>query len=221
MGSVSLEVVKGQMERASRAAGRPPVTVRLVVVSKGRSPEQILELYRQGQRDFGENRAQELAAKVGLLPPDIRWHFVGPLQTNKVRLVRGSIVLLHSLDRLELGKAWVKGPGRPPKVLLQVNVGREAQKHGVGSEDAISAARELSNMGLELAGLMTMPPLLPDPELARPFFRQLRQIGEQVREVSPQAVELSMGMSDDFMVAIEEGATIIRVGRAIFEPGFI
>ena len=101
------------------------------MVSKGQSPEAIQELYEQGQRDFGENRAQELSGKVGQLPSDIRWHFVGPLQTNKVRMVRPAVDLLHSLDRIDLVEPWVKGPGSPPPAIIQVKIGGEAQKHGV------------------------------------------------------------------------------------------
>ena len=111
---MSLEAVRTRIAEAAMRAGRQPESVRLVVVSKGQSPEAIQELYEQGQRDFGENRAQELSGKVGQLPSDIRWHFVGPLQTNKVRMVRPAVDLLHSLDRIDLVEPWVKGPGSPP-----------------------------------------------------------------------------------------------------------
>jgi pyridoxal phosphate enzyme (YggS family) len=206
------------MGEAAARAGRPREEVTLVVVSKGREPNEIMGLYQQGQRDFGENRAQELAAKVSLLPADIRWHFVGPLQTNKVRLVRPVVSMLHSLDRPELAPFWMKGPGKPPPALLQVNIGREPQKHGVDPAAAVEAANELVREGVPLRGVMGIPPLGRAPEDSRPYFRALAEIAGEVTRAHPQARELSMGMTDDFEVAIEEGATLIRVGRAIFEP---
>lgn len=206
-----------RVERAAAEAGRDPGDVTLVAVSKGRSVEQILELYRAGQRDFGENRAQELAAKAADCPSDIRWHFVGPLQTNKVRMVRPVAALLHSMDRLDLGRAWMKGPGRPPPALLQVNVGLEPQKGGVAPDEVEEAAAGLEAVGVRLRGVMAIPPVADDPEDVRPYFDQLRGIRDRLAAGHPDIAELSMGMSDDFEVAISAGATLIRVGRAIFE----
>jgi pyridoxal phosphate enzyme (YggS family) len=214
---VSLESVRERVERALDRAGRRPEELTVVVVTKGKSVETIRSLLDQGQIDFGENRAQELAPKVGQLPAGIRWHFVGPLQTNKVRLVRGVVARLHSLDRPELAAAWLKGPGLPPPALLQVNIGREPQKQGVQPEQALDRADEFRAMGVILKGLMAIPPVAPSPELARPFFRQLADLGRRLADRWGTGIELSMGMSDDFEVAIEEGATFIRVGRAIFE----
>ncbi len=206
------------MEAAARRAGRSPDEVRLVVVSKGHGPDEILRLYQLGQRDFGENRAQDLRDKAPQLPGDIRWHFVGHLQTNKVRMVRPAVVLLHSLDRPELAAAWMKGPGMPPPALLQVNVAGEPQKHGVHPDDAEEVAAELVAMGVPLQGVMTIPPLSEDAEESRRHFRRLREVRNRLAARFPSVRELSMGMSDDFEVAVEEGATFIRVGRAIFLP---
>jgi pyridoxal phosphate enzyme (YggS family) len=214
---MSFDSVRARMAEAAERAGRHTDEITLVVVSKERSVEDITALYAAGHRHFGENRAQELAAKVGELPGDISWHFVGPLQTNKVRLVRPATVLLHSLDRLELGRAWMKGPGLPPNALLQVNIGREPQKQGVDPEETLEAFASLLEMGVPMAGLMAIPPWSADPEQARPYFRSIGDLSARLCELAPEARAISMGMTDDFEVAIEEGATFIRVGRAIFD----
>jgi pyridoxal phosphate enzyme (YggS family) len=205
------------MATAAARSGRSKDEISLVVVSKGRRVEEIASLYAAGHRHFGENRAQELAAKVGRLPDDVQWHFVGPLQTNKVRLVRPATTLLHSLDRVDLARAWMKGPGLPPAALLQVNIGEEPQKQGVDPDKAPEVFSYMMDLGVPLDGVMAIPPLASDPEDARPFFHALARLSERVRRFRPQATEISMGMTDDFEVAIEEGATFIRVGRAIFD----
>lgn len=214
---MSLESVRRRVDESAIEAGRRPEEVRLVVVSKERTVSEIQAVYDAGQRDFGENRAQELGDKVELLPGDIRWHFVGPLQSNKVRIVRPVVTLLHSMDRVSLASAWMKGPGRPPPALLQVNVGREPQKHGLDPDETVDTWREITGLGVELIGLMAIPPLPDTPEASRPYFSQLRSLRDQVAELDPRCQELSMGMTDDFEVAVSEGATVIRVGRAIFE----
>jgi pyridoxal phosphate enzyme (YggS family) len=215
---VSLEAVRSRIAEAAERAGRQPESVRLVVVSKGQTPEAIRDLYEQGHRDFGENRAQELSAKVGQLPSDIRWHFVRPLQTNKVRLVRPAVDLLHSLDRIDLVEPWVKGPGSPPTALIQVKIGGEAQKHGVEPGGAGHLCERAIAAGIEIIGLMTIPPLVADPQQARAYFDELAAISSALQRPFPAVRELSMGMSDDFEVAIAAGATIVRIGRAIFGP---
>jgi len=214
--SLSLETVRERVTAAAARSGRTRDEVTLVIVTKGQSVETIRDLYEQGEREFGENRAQELAIKVDRLPGDIRWHFVGPLQSNKVRIVRPSVKLLHSLDRPELGPAWVKGPGLAPPALLQVNIGAEPQKHGVDPAEAFRVFGELVSVGVDLVGLMAIPPVVADAEANRPLFREMQRLGQRVRDAYPRATALSMGMTDDFEVAIEEGATLIRVGRAIF-----
>lgn len=212
---MSLRDVRERMAAAAGRAGRRPGDIRLVVVTKGRTASEIEAVYAEGQRDFGENRAQELAEKTVLLPGDIRWHFVGNLQTNKVRIVRPAVVMLHSLDRRELGEAWMKGIGLPPPVLVEVNVGGEASKHGPSSAAAPALVDALVALGVPVVGLMTIPP--PGPGEARPVFAALRALRDRIAADHPAVVELSMGMSDDFEEAIEEGASIIRVGRAIFD----
>jgi hypothetical protein len=210
----------GVVDRVAKTAersGRQADDIQIVVISKGRTVDEIAAVYEQGHRDFGENRAQELAEKSPRLPRDVRWHFVGPLQTNKVRIVRPTAVLLHSFDRDHLGSAWLKGPGMAPPVLLQVNIGEEPQKHGFAPLEVAGACHSAIDMGLEVRGLMAIPPLGPDAETARPYFVRLRDLRDKVVRDWPSISELSMGMTDDFEVAIEEGATMIRLGRAIFE----
>jgi pyridoxal phosphate enzyme (YggS family) len=211
------EVMERVIAAASRA-GRSPDEVTVVAVSKTMSRRDILAVYEQGHRDFGENRAGELAVKAPELPDDIEWHFVGALQSNKARTVRGVVGLLHSMDRRSLGKAWMKGHGVPPSVLAQVNVGDEPQKSGVAAAEVGSALDWMVDMGLDVRGLMTIPPMPESPEDSRAHFERLRRIRDEVSAIHPSVVELSMGMSDDFEVAIAEDASIIRVGRAIFGP---
>jgi pyridoxal phosphate enzyme (YggS family) len=215
---VSYEAVLGRIAGAASRSGRSPGDVTLVVVSKTRSVEEIMSVYDQGHRDFGENRAQDLAAKAQQLPEDIRWHFVGSLQSNKARIVRPTSHLLHSMDRRSLASAWLKGPGLPPPVLLQVNVGDEEQKSGADIEDVTALAVWMTDSGLDVTGLMAIPPIPDNPDASRRYFVMLRDLRDRVRADCPSVVALSMGMTDDFEVAIEEGASIIRVGRAIFGP---
>jgi pyridoxal phosphate enzyme (YggS family) len=215
---MSLESVKERVARACERVGRDPSEVTVVAVSKGRPPEEILRLYEDGHRDFGENRADELSAKAAELPADIRWHFVGHLQSNKARVVRPIASVLHSMDRVSLAKAWLKGAGTPPPSFLEVNVGREPQKSGVVPEEAESLAEQLVTLGVPLIGVMAIVPIVDEPEHARPYFRELVEVRDRVRRIEPAATGLSMGMTDDFEVAVEEGATVIRLGRAIFDP---
>ncbi len=208
----------GRVEAAAKRSNRGADEVIVVAVSKTFSPAEILSVYEQGHRDFGENRAQEMADKAGRLPPDIRWHFVGALQSNKAKFIRSRTHLLHSMDRRSLANAWLKGPGLPPPVLLQVNVGEEPQKSGVPPADVIETVHWMISIGLDVRGLMSIPPIPDDAEESRPHFAALRRLRDEVAVESPSVTQLSMGMTDDFEVAIEEGASIIRVGRAIFGP---
>lgn len=203
---------------ATEIAGRSVDDMTVVAVSKTMSNDDIMSVYDQGHRDFGENRADELARKAASLPTDIRWHFVGALQSNKVRTVRGVVALLHSMDRRSLAKAWLKGQGLAPPVLAQVNVGAESQKSGVSPEELGETLTWMEALGLEVRGLMAIPPIPDRPEDSREHFATLRRLRDLLAESHPGLVELSMGMTDDFEVAIGEGASIIRVGRAIFGP---
>ncbi len=216
MAAVSYEEVIGRIGAAATRSGRDPSEITLVAVSKSKPASDIRDLYEAGHRDFGENRAQEMADKAAVLPDDIRWHFVGALQTNKVRTVRPITHLLHSMDRESLAFSWAKGIGLAPPVLIQVNTASEAQKGGAEPADVASLLETLLDLDVEVKGLMAIPPLSEDPEEMRPHFRELRRIRDQLMERHGQAGELSMGMTDDFEVAIEEGASLIRVGRAIF-----
>ncbi len=208
----------GRVREAATGAGRSPDEVTLVAVSKTKSVDDIKAVYDLGHRDFGENRAQEMAAKAPLLPADIRWHFVGSLQTNKVRMIRSATSLLHSVDRESLAKAWVKGSGMPPPVLLQVNVADEQQKSGVAASAVPELLSKMVDLGLSVRGLMAIPPIPESPEDGRAWFEKLRRIADLVDGPPGWEGVLSMGMTDDFEVAIEEGSSIIRVGRAIFGP---
>lgn len=216
---MSYRVVLEKVAEAAIGAGRRPEEVTLVVITKGRGVSLIRELYDLGVRDFGENRAQELARKAGELPDDIRWHFVGPLQTNKVRMVRPVAHLLHSMDRVKLARFWTRGAGRRVAALAQVNIGQEPQKHGAPPDQLEEMVAAFQGQGVKLRGLMAMAPQVEDPERARPYFRRLRRLSEALADRYPAMTELSMGMTEDYQVAVEEGATMVRVGRAIFGTG--
>lgn len=216
--------VQEQIAAACRNVGRRREDVKLVAISKTFPAESIRAAYEAGLRDFGENRVQEAHAKRPALSDlSITWHLVGHLQTNKAKAARELFDWVHSVDSfriaLKLDQAAVPGGGRLP-VLLEVNLGEEESKVGVGESEIIQLAEQVSRLGtLEVRGLMVIPPFLDDPEQVRPYFRRLRELAQEIdskniANVSMQ--ELSMGMSHDFEVAIEEGATLIRVGTAIF-----
>lgn len=214
---MSMASVRARVEEACGRVGRSPEDVTIVAVSKGRTVEAIRSVYETGHRDFGENRAAELAEKAPVLPADIHWHFVGHLQSNKARVVRPIAEVLHSLDRMSLAKAWLKGAGSPPPAYVQVNIGREPQKYGLDPSEAVDAAGRFAALGLELIGVMAILPIVDRPEEARPYFQELASLRRQMAHDIPAMAGLSMGMTDDFEVAVEEGATAIRVGRAIFD----
>ena len=209
--------VLDRIQAAARGAGRRPDDVALVAVSKGRDVSVIRSLYDLGHRDFGENRAQELREKVPELPDDIRWHFIGPLQSNKVRIVRPAVHALHSLDRMSLATAWMKGAGSPPVAYLQVNIGAEEQKSGVPVAEVAGTLDRLVRLSVPIVGLMAIPPLTDEPEGARRYFTAMRVLRDRIVIEHPGVSGLSMGMTNDFDIAVAEGATVIRVGRAIFQ----
>ena len=213
-----LGTLNERLADALRRCGRPIDDVRLVAVSKGHSPVSILEAYAAGHRAFGESRGQSLAAKAKELPDEIEWHFIGPLQRNKVRIVRPHVVLLHSFDRDGLVGPWLKGLGHPPPALLQVNVGMEPQKAGVEPPEVLAAFERWEESGINLQGIMAIPPIGDSPEGSRPYFAEMKAIHERLMARVGRPIELSMGMTHDFEVAIEEGSTMIRVGTAIFGP---
>jgi len=191
-----------------------------VAVSKTQPPEKLQAAVREGCLLFGENYVQELLTKVEAVP-GVEWHFIGHLQTNKVKQVLPHVALIHSVDRSsliqEIGRR-VQSLGRVQPILLEVNLAEEPRKSGVTPAQLYDLAREaLETPGIALRGLMTLPPPVEEPEQARPWFRQLRALRDEIALKSGVDLsELSMGMSADFEVAIEEGATLVRVGTAIF-----
>lgn len=213
--------IQKRMTTACERAGRDPATVKLVAVSKKHEPASILEAVEAGHRVFGENRVQEAIAKIPRCPGGLSWHMIGHVQTNKVRQVVQYFDVIHSIDSLRLLEAVnqaAEQAGRTLKVMLEVNVSGESVKFGLKPEET-PAVLEASNrlMNIELTGLMTMPPMTALVEGARPHFRRLRELRDEWRAATGIPLdELSMGMSNDFEVAIEEGATWIRVGTDIF-----
>lgn len=213
-----LREVRERIGTAAERSGRAASEVTLVAIGKTHPPEVLREAYEAGQRIFGENRAQELVEKAPALPDDVDWHFVGHLQRNKIRLVRPVVKLLHSMDRRDLAATWLKGPGTAPPVLIEVNVGAEPQKSGVLLDDVEAMVEHCVGLGVDVRGLMCVPPVCDDPEQVRPYFRALAGSRDHLRDRWESITELSMGMSDDYEVAIEEGSTMVRLGRAIFGP---
>jgi pyridoxal phosphate enzyme (YggS family) len=211
-----LERVKARISQAATRVGREPDEVTLVAVSKARSVAEIREAYEAGHRDFGENRPEEMAAKASALPHDVRWHFVGTLQRRRIAQVRSVAALLHSMDRDALSSRWIDADGNAPPCLLQVNIGGEDQKHGVPYQGALKALDAMAEHGVYPVGLMVIPPAPAQPEDSRVHFADLAALCGSLRGEHPELVQLSMGMTDDFEVAVEEGATLVRVGRAIF-----
>ncbi len=209
--------VRRRMAEAAERAGRDPATVTLVAVSKRQPEAHLREAYDAGQRVFGENRVQELVARTSLLPDDVDWHMVGHLQRNKAKVVAEAAAALHSLDSVRLADAWAR-TGSDVPVYVQVNLAGESQKGGVAPEDLGALLDHCAGLPIPVVGLMVLPPFDPDPEAARPWFQRLRELRDTVREQHPTVGGLSMGMSADYEVAIEEGSTAIRVGTTIFGP---
>lgn len=216
-----LAEVRGRIARAAERAGREPSSVRLVAVSKRQPAEAVREAWEAGQREFGENYAQELAHKAEALAAldGLRWHMIGHLQSNKARLVAPHVAAVHTIDSPSLARELGKRAattGRTIDALVEVNVARDPAKSGCALdalEPVLAAIR--AEPSLRLVGLMTMPPYTDDPDAARPFFAALREL--RARHGGAAALpELSMGMSHDLEAAIAEGATIVRVGTAIF-----
>lgn len=213
--------VRDRIRSAALKAGRSEDAVQLVAVSKWHPAEAILSLYEHGQRVFGENYVQEAQQKMELLPPDIKWHFLGHLQSNKVRQVVGFFELLHGVDSLKLARSLQRRAeqlGCVQDILVQVNLGGEAHKNGIMEQDLPQLAEFLVGASaLRWQGLMLMPPFFGDADKARPFFARLRELAHELNHgFGISLTELSMGMTDDFETAIAEGATLVRVGTRIF-----
>ena len=221
--AANLASIHERITMAARAVGRDPSSIRLVAVSKTRPAADVIAAFQAGQPVFGENYVQELVTKAADVCEPVEWHAIGHLQSNKVRQIAGLVSLIHSVDRLSLAREIERqwgALGKTCDVLVQVNVSGEASKSGASGGDALQLVREIAQLGhVRVKGLMTMPPFFDDPEAARPFFRALRLLAEEIAagEIpNVEMTELSMGMSGDFEVAIQEGATLVRVGTAIF-----
>ncbi|MCS6777457.1 MAG: YggS family pyridoxal phosphate-dependent enzyme [Chloroherpetonaceae bacterium] len=215
--------LRERIAQAARRAGRTATDITLVAVSKTMPPEIVRQAYDAGIRHFGENYVQDALPKINhtlLQLPDIHWHFIGHLQTNKVRYVVGRFALIHSVDSLRIARALGQRAiqtGQQVPILLEVKIDPAATKFGLDADQVPDIAQQILHIpGVQLRGLMGMAPFHPDPEAARPGFRLLRQLLQQLPPDARQI--LSMGMSADFEVAIEEGANMIRIGTAIFGP---
>jgi pyridoxal phosphate enzyme (YggS family) len=213
--------VQQRIAHACERAGRTPNSVTLVAVSKNHPPELVGEAAKLGLALFGENKVQEAKAKIPLCPGRLRWHMLGHLQTNKCRDAVELFEMIQSVDSLHLAEEINKRAEQASKtipILLEVNAGGEASKFGFGSEQLLADLAKINELPrLEIHGLMTVPPWAPNPEKVRPIFRQLRELKARCEQILDAPLpDLSMGMTGDFEVAIEEGATIVRIGTALF-----
>ncbi len=216
MGTEELTRVRERIAAAAARIGKSGEEIELVVVSKMRSDDDVLDVYAAGERSFGENRQQGLRARIeSSLPEDIAWHFVGPLQSRKVRYVADNVSLLHSLDRISLAQRWFAARGGP--VLIQFNLAGEPQKSGFDPDAAEEVLDAVLATGVDVRGVMAIPPIAERPMESAPWFAMLRSIFDMYSERRDGISVCSMGMTSDYEVAIREGATTIRVGRAIFE----
>lgn len=219
----NLNVLEGRIQAACVRAGRSRDSITLLAVSKGQTAARIEEASRLGLSLFGENRVQEAKAKIPLCPSRIRWHLIGHLQSNKCRDAVALFEMAHGVDSVALASEldrWAEKLSRRLQVLLEVNVSGEATKFGFKPEALPGELVQINGLArLEVCGLMTMAPWSEDPERARPAFRRLRELkGECEQALGASLPHLSMGMTGDFEVAVEEGATIIRIGTALFGP---
>lgn len=219
----NLKAVEEEIEKACERAGRKREEVTLIAVSKTKPISMLQEIYDEGIRDFGENKVQELSMKYEELPKDIRWHMIGHLQRNKVKQVVDKACLIHSVDSYRLAEEiniQAKKKGIVAPILVEVNIAEEESKFGIHKEDAIQLAEEIAELeNIRIEGLMTIAPFVEEPEENRQYFRNIRQLSVDIAEKNIDNVSmnvLSMGMTGDYTVAIEEGATMVRVGTGIF-----
>ena len=219
----NLANVEKNIEQACKNAGRSRDEVTLIAVSKTKPVEMLQEIYDENIRDFGENKVQELCSKMEQLPSDIRWHMIGHLQRNKVKYIVGKVELIHSVDTYRLAEEiniQAKKQNVIVPILVEVNIAHEESKFGISAEDAILLVEEISNLeNIRINGLMTIAPYVENPEDNRLYFRKIKQLSVDItnKNIDNVFMEiLSMGMTGDYMVAIEEGATMVRVGTGIF-----
>ncbi len=219
-----INTIKSCINQAAIACGRNPETIKLVAVSKTKSADMVSKAIKAGITIFGENYIQEAADKIKTLSyPNVSWHFIGHLQTNKAKPAVRLFDLIHTVDSLKLALELNKHAGKMNKVqniLIQVNIGNESSKSGIYSEKTLELVKNLSRLEyVSVKGLMTIPPFFENPEDTRPFFSALRKLKDLIiKETMPHVIinDLSMGMSNDYKVAIQEGATFVRIGTAIF-----
>lgn len=219
----NLANVEKNIEQACKNAGRNRNEVTLIAVSKTKPVEMLQEIYDENIRDFGENKVQELCSKMEQLPSDIRWHMIGHLQRNKVKYIVGKVELIHSVDTYRLAEEiniQAKKQNVIVPILVEVNIAHEESKFGISAEDAILLVEEISRLeNIRIKGLMTIAPYVENPEDNRLYFRKIKQLSVDItnKNIDNVFMEiLSMGMTGDYMVAIEEGATMVRVGTGIF-----
>lgn len=227
MGEISrnLENVRKRIEAATKSAGRDSSDVKLIAVTKTLEAGRVREAVDAGASCFGENYIQEAREKIEEIGRDVEWHLIGHLQRNKVRYIFGLFDMIHSVESIRLAEEIDRRAdkvGVQMKVLIQVNISGEESKFGIDEKEALDLIRSASRLeGIRIEGLMTMPPFFDDPEKSRPYFQQLRRLRDRIVKEGFENVrmdELSMGMTSDFEAAIEEGATMVRVGTAIFGP---
>ena len=219
----NLNQVCENIEKACKKVGRDPKEVTLIAVSKTKPVSMIQEAYDAGSRDFGENKVQEIMDKHPVLPPDIRWHMIGHLQRNKVKYIIDKTVLIHSVDSLRLAQeisAQAQKKQVTADILVEVNIAQEESKFGTSRDEAIQLVEDISKLPhIYIKGLMTIAPFVTNPEDNRVYFQQIRELSVDIAKKNIDNVTmsvLSMGMTGDYMVAIEEGSTMVRVGTGIF-----
>lgn len=219
----NLKEVQRDINEVCKKCGRDPSEVTLIAVSKTKPLEDLKEAYDAGARDFGENKVQELIAKMPNLPSDIRWHMIGHLQRNKVKYIAGEVELIHSVDSFRLAEE-INIQAKRKKIiipaLIEINIGDEESKFGVRPDEAKELCKEISELdSIHIEGLMTVAPAADDPEEVRRYFRKMHELFLDIKSENIDNVEmkiLSMGMTNDYKVAIEEGSTMVRVGTGIF-----
>lgn len=221
--AANIALIRQQITAACMSCSRDPAEVRLVAVSKKKPATAIEAAIAAGQTLFGESYVQECVAKIDAVESAAEWHFIGGLQSNKVKYLAGKVAMIHSVDRLSLAREIDRQWGKlnaSIDILIQVNLGEEETKSGTTADELVTLVTQVAGLEhLSIRGLMVLPPWQEDPEAVRPFFRQLKELAGQVEGLglpNVEMAELSMGMSHDFATAIEEGATMVRVGTAIF-----
>ena len=219
----NLNQVERKIEEACKRAGRDRNEVTLIAVSKTKPVEMLQEVYDENVRDFGENKVQELCDKIEVMPQDIRWHMIGHLQRNKVNYIVGKVELIHSVDSYRLAEEiniQAKKKNIIVPILVEVNIAHEESKFGISEDDAIQLVKEIAELeNVRIMGLMTIAPYVENPEDNRMYFRKIKELSVDIRNKNIDNVSmsvLSMGMTGDYEVAIEEGATMVRVGTGIF-----